>query len=192
WWLGATQGSWHEARHVRRARAAGARTPVAVSADGVRGDPAVLRAPLSGVAARAGWHAQRIGGGRRQLPAGGLGNGVPEAGAACAPARVRWSVAAFQRAPFWTTAIVILSPIPDSAVRVLAPLARYPLPKFLGAVALGRFPRLLLIAGVGGLVPVPTWGLLGGGVALVGLAAGRHHVGSAFRWLRARYRDLYA
>src|SRR6184192_1942108 len=105
---------------------------------------------------------------------------------------VRWSVAAFQRAPFWTTAIVILSPIPDSAVRVLAPLARYPLPKFLGAVALGRFPRLLLIAGVGGLVPVPTWGLLGGGVALVGLAAGRHHVGSAFRWLRARYRDLYA
>ena len=105
---------------------------------------------------------------------------------------VRWSVAAFQRAPFWTTAIVILSPIPDSAVRVLAPLARYPLPKFLGAVALGRFPRLLLIAGVGGLVPVPTWGLLGGGVALVGLAAGRHHVASAFRWLRARYRDLHA
>src|SRR5437016_11234987 len=105
---------------------------------------------------------------------------------------VRWSVAAFQRAPFWTTAIVILSPIPDSAVRVLAPLARYPLPKFLGAVTLGRFPRLLLIAGVGGLVPVPTWGLLGGGVALVGLAAGRHHVASAFRWLRVRYRDLYA
>src|SRR5205809_7116592 len=71
---------------------------------------------------------------------------------------VRWSVAAFQRAPFWTTAIVILSPIPDSAVRVLAPVARYPLPKFLGAVALGRFPCLLLIDGVVGLVPVPSWG----------------------------------
>src|SRR2546430_10756252 len=92
----------------------------------------------------------------------------------------------------YTTLFRSLSPIPDSAVRVLAPLARYPLPKFLGAVALGRFPRLLLIAGVGGLVPVPTWGWLGGGVALVGLAAGRHHVASAFRWLRARYRDLYA
>jgi len=105
---------------------------------------------------------------------------------------VRRSVAAFQRAPFWTTAIVIFSPIPDSAVRVLAPLARYPLPKFLGAVGLGRFPRLLLIAGVGGLVPVPTWALVGGGVALVGLAMGRQHVASAFRWLRARYRDLYA
>jgi len=91
---------------------------------------------------------------------------------------VRWSVAAFRRAPFWTTVIVIFSPIPDSAVRVLAPLARYPLPKFLGAVAVGRFPRLLLIAGVGGLVPVPTWALCGAGVALVGLAAGRRYVRS--------------
>ena len=105
---------------------------------------------------------------------------------------VRWSVAAFQRAPFWTTVLVIFSPIPDSAVRVLAPLARYPMPRFLGAVALGRFPRLLLIAGMGRLVPVPTWALAAGGVALVGLAAGRHHVASALRWLRARYRDLYA
>ena len=105
---------------------------------------------------------------------------------------VRWSVAAFRRAPFWTTVIVIFSPIPDSAVRLLAPLARYPMLKFLGAVALGRFPRLLLVAGVGGLVAVPTWGLLVGGVAVAGLAVWRRHVASAFRWLRARYRDLYA
>ena len=105
---------------------------------------------------------------------------------------VRWSIAAFQRAPFWTTVLVIFSPIPDSAVRVLAPLARYPMPRFLGAVALGRFPRLLLIAGMGRLVPVPTWALVGGGVALVGLAVGRRHVASAVRWSRARYRDLYA
>ena len=105
---------------------------------------------------------------------------------------VRWSVAAFRRAPFWTTVIVIFSPLPDSAVRVLAPLARYPLPKFLGAVALGRFPRLLLIAGVGGLVAVPTWALLGGGVALVGIAAGRRRMASALRSLRERYRDRYA
>ncbi len=104
---------------------------------------------------------------------------------------VRWSVAAFRRAPFWTTVIVIFSPIPDSAVRLLAPLARYPLPKFLGAVALGRFPRLLLIAGVGGVVPVPPWALLGGGVALVGFAVARQHLASAFRWLRGRSRDLY-
>jgi len=100
---------------------------------------------------------------------------------------VRWSVAAFRRAPFWTTVIVIFSPIPDTAVRVLAPLARYPLPRFLGAVALGRFPRVLLIAGVGGIVVVPTWALLGSGVVLVGIAVGRQRVASAFRWLRGRY-----
>jgi len=105
---------------------------------------------------------------------------------------VRWSVAAFRRGPFWTTVIVIFSPIPDTAVRVLAPLARYPLPRFLGAVALGRFPRLLLIAGVGGIVVVPTWALLGSGAVLVGIAVGRQRVASAFRWLRGRYRDLYA
>ena len=104
---------------------------------------------------------------------------------------VRWSVAAFRRAPFWTTVIVIFSPIPDTAVRVLAPLARYPLPRFLGAVALGRFPRLLLIAGVGGIVAVPTCVLLSAGVALLGLAVGRQCVASTFRWLRGRYRDLY-
>lgn len=105
---------------------------------------------------------------------------------------VRWSIAAFLRAPFWTTVIVIFSPIPDSAVRVLAPLSRYPLPKFLGAIALGRFPRLLLIAGFGALVPVPTRLLLGGGVALVTLVAARRHAVAAFAWLRRRYGDLFA
>src|SRR5262249_47895731 len=65
---------------------------------------------------------------------------------------VRWSVDAFLKAPFWTTAFVIFSPIPDSAVRVLAPLGRYPMWKFLGATAVGRLPRFLLIAGFGWLV----------------------------------------
>ena len=86
---------------------------------------------------------------------------------------VRWSIDAFSRAPFWTTAIVIFSPIPDTAVRILAPLSRYPLSKFLAAVAFGRFPRLLLIAGFGVLVQMPTWVLLVGTVALVGLTVVR-------------------
>lgn len=90
---------------------------------------------------------------------------------------VRWSIDAFLRAPFWTTVIVIFSPIPDSAVRILAPLGRYPLTKFLAAIALGRFPRLLLIAGFGLLVTVPTWLLVSTSVALVGLAAFRPRIG---------------
>jgi len=85
---------------------------------------------------------------------------------------VRWSIGAFLRAPFWTTAIVIFSPIPDSAVRVLAPLGKYPLPQFLGAVAVGRFPRLLLIAACGGLLHVPTPVLLVASIAIVGIGLG--------------------
>ena len=104
---------------------------------------------------------------------------------------VRWTVGAFLRAPFWTTAIVIFSPIPDSAVRILAPLGRYPLHKFLTAVALGRFPRLLVIAGLGVLVPIPTWLLLGGGAVLVAVGLGRRHAAVALAWLWRRYGDLY-
>ena len=98
---------------------------------------------------------------------------LPKVSALKAGKTVRWSIDAFSRAPFWTTAIVIFSPIPDSAVRTLAPLSRYPLAKFLVAVAFGRFPRLLLIAGFGVLVPVPTWLLLVGTIALVGLTVVR-------------------
>lgn len=83
----------------------------------------------------------------------------------------RWSIAAFLRAPFWTTVLVIFSPIPDSAVRILAPLGKYPLPLYLGAVALGRFPRLVLIAGSGALLSIPLPWLLvaSGGIVLAGL-----------------------
>jgi membrane protein YqaA with SNARE-associated domain len=100
---------------------------------------------------------------------------------------VRWSIRAFLRAPFWTTVIVIFSPIPDSAVRILAPLGRYPLPRFLAAVALGRFPRLLLVAGFGMLVPVPAWFLLGAGLILVAIAVGRRHAAIGIGWLRRRW-----
>ncbi len=84
---------------------------------------------------------------------------------------VRWSVAAFLRAPFWTTVLVIFSPIPDSAVRVLAPLGKYPLPRYLGAVALGRYPRLLLVASSGALlrIPLPLLVLASVGIVLAGL-----------------------
>src|SRR5437867_692275 len=85
---------------------------------------------------------------------------------------VRSSLAAFLRAPFWTTALVIFSPIPDSVVRILAPLGGYPMARFLGAIALGRFPRLLLIAGFGVLVPIPTPVLLVASIAILAVGVG--------------------
>lgn len=101
---------------------------------------------------------------------------------------VRWSVDAFLKAPFWTTAFVIFSPLPDSAVRVLAPLGRYPMWKFLGATAVGRLPRFLLIAGLGWLVRFPPSLLLAGTVGVSLLIAGRVGVRRALDWLR-RHRD---
>lgn len=100
---------------------------------------------------------------------------------------IRWSIGAFLRAPFWTTVIIIFSPIPDSAVRILAPLGRYPLPRFLAAVALGRLPRLFLVAGFGMLVPVPAWLLLGSGLILVATAVARRHGAVGIGWLRKRW-----
>lgn len=104
---------------------------------------------------------------------------------------VRWSIAAFLRAPFWTTVLVIFSPIPDSAVRILAPLGHYPLPQFLAAVAVGRFPRLLIIAGVGVLVRPPTWCLVSGTLAIAALVLGRPRLDTAAAWLRQGCRALH-
>src|SRR5439155_12736041 len=104
---------------------------------------------------------------------------------------VRCSVAAFLRAPFWTTAFVIFPPIPDSAVRILSPLGHYPLPQFLAAVAVGRFPRLLIIAGVGVLVRPPTWCLVSGTLAIAALVLGRPRLDTAAAWLRQGCRALH-
>lgn len=99
---------------------------------------------------------------------------------------VRWSIDAFLKAPFWTTAFVIFTPAPDSVVRVLAPLSGYPAWKFLGATAVGRLPRFLLIAGLGWLVKFPPSLLIGGTVAISFLMVGRAGVGRVVRWMRER------
>jgi len=72
-------------------------------------------------------------------------------------------------------------------VRILAPLGRYPLHRFLAAVALGRFPRLLIIAGFGVLVPIPAWPLLGAGLIVLAIAVGRRHAAIGIGWLRRRW-----
>lgn len=97
---------------------------------------------------------------------------------------VRWSIDAFLKAPFWTTAFVIFTPAPDSVVRVLAPLSRYPAWKFLGATAVGRLPRFLLIAGFGWLVHVPSTALIVGTVAISSLLLGRAAIVRLMRRVR--------
>lgn len=58
---------------------------------------------------------------------------------------LRW----FGRAPFLTTFVFALTPLPDWALRLVAPAAGYPVARYLLAMGLGRFPNFLLFAGAG-------------------------------------------
>ena len=79
---------------------------------------------------------------------------------------VRSVVRLFQRSPFLAVWLCSWSPLPYWAVRILAPLAKYPLRPYLLATFLGRFPRLWFFAAVGTVLPVPTSWLVLSAVAL--------------------------
>lgn len=91
-------------------------------------------------------------------------------------------------APFWTTAVFAALPIPFTIVRVLMPLSGYPRHRYVAAVALGRFPRIFVIAYVGAALEIPRWILVWifavtlAGAALVALAR-------RLGWLRSREDD---
>lgn len=59
------------------------------------------------------------------------------------------AVALFRRRPFFTVWFFACSPLPDWMIRLIAPAAGYPVPRYLLAMALGRLPRFWLLAAVG-------------------------------------------
>jgi uncharacterized membrane protein YdjX (TVP38/TMEM64 family) len=75
-------------------------------------------------------------------------------------------------APFLTIVVFAALPLPFMIPRVLMPLSGYPLPRYVAAVALGRFPRIFVIASFGRVFDVPTWALEALFAAGVALAAG--------------------
>jgi len=75
----------------------------------------------------------------------------------------RW----FNRAPFAIIALSGLTPLPFFPFKALAFAARYPLGRYLAAVAAGRLPRYALLAWVGLVVHVPAWLLAVVSVALL-------------------------
>jgi uncharacterized membrane protein YdjX (TVP38/TMEM64 family) len=83
-------------------------------------------------------------------------------------------------APFFTVALFAAVPLPFMMPRVLVPVSGYPVGRYAAAVALGRWPRVFVIAAFGTLVDVPAWmldALFGAGVLLAVLGALFRHLG---------------
>ena len=73
----------------------------------------------------------------------------------------------FARAPFAVLALSGLTPLPFFPFKLLAFAACYPRERYIAAVALGRFPRYLLLAWLGVTVRLPAWTLALAGVLLL-------------------------
>lgn len=70
---------------------------------------------------------------------------------------MRISVNLFNRQPWWTIVIFALTPIPFYPIRVLAPMANYPITRYVTAVVAGRIPRYFLLALGGAWANHTTW-----------------------------------
>lgn len=87
----------------------------------------------------------------------------------------RWMVAAFNASPFAAVAVTAFLPLPFWVVRIAAPLARYPMRRYLTAMAIGRVPRLWFYAALGTIVPLSGTtillaGLIGGVILAIPIA----------------------
>ena len=80
-----------------------------------------------------------------------------------------WLRSWFDRRPFLTTWLVIWTPVPDLAARLLAVHAGYSPVRYLSAVFLARVPRFWLIATVGAMVQPSIWLLVGLVVISIGV-----------------------
>jgi len=63
----------------------------------------------------------------------------------------------FSRAPFAVIALSGLTPLPAFPFKAVAFAERYPLGRYLAAVAAGRFPRYVLLAWLGFVMNLPNW-----------------------------------
>jgi phosphatidylglycerophosphate synthase/membrane protein YqaA with SNARE-associated domain len=66
----------------------------------------------------------------------------------------------FRKAPFTTTIVAALTPIPFFPIRLLAPLSNYPMQLYIAAVAIGRIPRIFVLAWLGLTLNIPVWFLI--------------------------------
>ena len=79
----------------------------------------------------------------------------------------RWSTKWMKRYPFAITVLFSFVPLPISVVRILAPAVEYNVRRYMLAQIVGRFPRFYMLAWIGHTVHIPTWILVGLGLALL-------------------------
>ena len=83
-------------------------------------------------------------------------------------------------APFLTIFLFAALPLPFAIPRVMMPITGYSLPRYVAGMALGRLPRLYVLALFGQLFDVPSWvlgAILIGAVVLGGLGAALRKLG---------------
>jgi len=73
---------------------------------------------------------------------------------------IGWMRARFKRVPFLVLVASGLTPLPFFPFKAMAFAEHYPLGRYLSAIAVGRFPRYVLLAWLGVLVAIPTWVLV--------------------------------
>ena len=73
---------------------------------------------------------------------------------------VGWLRARFTQAPFAVLAASGLAPIPAFPFKAMAFAEHYPRGRYVAAVAVGRFPRYVLLAWLGIVISIPTWVLV--------------------------------
>lgn len=72
----------------------------------------------------------------------------------------QWTIRWMKRWPFAIIVLFSFTPLPISVIRILAPASGYPISRYLLAQIVGRFPRFYLLALLGRVLMIPTWGVL--------------------------------
>jgi uncharacterized membrane protein YdjX (TVP38/TMEM64 family) len=78
---------------------------------------------------------------------------------------VRKCVELFALSPFWAIVLMAFTPLPYWPARILGPLTRYPIERYLLATFVGRFPEWWIYAAFGAWLPISTPVLLAGTLA---------------------------
>jgi uncharacterized membrane protein YdjX (TVP38/TMEM64 family) len=71
----------------------------------------------------------------------------------------------FALSPFWAIVLMAFTPLPYWPARILGPLTRYPIERYILATFVGRFPEWWLYAAFGRWLPISTPLLVIGTVA---------------------------